>query len=343
MYKLLVVKGRVQGVTYRKFVKELADTYGYFGYVQNQSDGSVFVLITNPDKYFEKFVERISIGSKFSIVNSIKISSDTTIQETFSNFSIIKSNNIILDQANSMKNLIKTILQKPEINDKPIHHIAIIPDGNRRWAKAKGLPVVIGHKVSSDFAHILDFLEVGKKYNIDFVTIWAFSTENWKRPIEEVDYLMKLLIDRVVEGKEILMEKNIVFKWLGNPDKLSDEILKDIKMLEDSTKNNTGMTIQLALNYGGRDEIISAVNRTLDLGIKKVTDEEFDKILNVNNIPNPDIIVRTGGENRLSGFMLFNCGYSELFFTKTLFPDFGTLELESIIKEYYNRKRNFGK
>jgi len=342
MSKVIIVRGRVQGVTYRKYVKNIAEGFGYKGFVQNEKDGSVKIFLQDQDDNFDEFLSQIKIGNKFSRVDSLEIS-DITTAEQYDNFAIIKNNNIIFDQANSMKNLIKTILKTPEIIKQPLRHIALIPDGNRRWAKAKGLPNVIGHKVSSDFEHILDFTNVCTKYNVEFITIWAFSTENWKRPQEEVDYLMDLLIERVVEGKAILMKNNVKFLWLGNAEKLSKKILDNIKMLEETTKDNSGVTIQLALNYGGRDEIVSAVNEVIKTGVKKVTEEDLNAIINKTNIPNPDMIVRTGGENRLSGFMLYSCGYSELFFTKTLFPDFGPKELEELIKEYFHRTRNFGK
>jgi len=223
-------------------------------------------------------------------------------------------------------------------------HIAIIMDGNRRWAKKRNLPIKIGHQNGAEaLRKIVDY---SIKLGIEYLTVYAFSTENWKRSAEEVNDLMNLLrkyLDKIEKDNE---DKNVKIKILGDIAKLDADIKEKIIRLENKTKDNTGLTFNIALNYGGRDEIIHAVlGITKDLvnkDIQEVNEEVFSRYLYSGLMPDPDIILRTAGEKRLSNFLLWQCAYSEFIYTDVLWPDFSEKNLDDAINEFYTRKRNFG-
>jgi len=223
-------------------------------------------------------------------------------------------------------------------------HIAIIMDGNRRWAKKRNLPIKMGHKTGAE--SLRKIVDYSIKLGIEYLTVYAFSTENWKRSEDEVKDLMSLLreyLDKIEKDNE---DKNVKIKILGDINRLDSDIREKIIKLEDKTKDNTGLVFNIALNYGGRDEIIHAVlGITRDLmnkNIEEVTEEMFGKYLYSGLIPDPDIILRTAGEKRLSNFLLWQCAYSEFIYTDILWPDFAEKDLDSAISEFNNRKRNFG-
>lgn len=219
-------------------------------------------------------------------------------------------------------------------------HIAIIMDGNRRWAKKRFLPSKVGHREGVKTIHRIagDIFDL----NIPYLTLYAFSTENKNRPKDEVDALFLLMEEFFSEIFDELLKKNISLRFMGDlnyfPPKLKNLV---ITASEKSKDFNHGI-LNIALNYGARDEILRAVNLAVKSG-KEITLSEFDKLLFTNGIPEPDIILRTGGESRLSNFMLYQAAYSELFFTKTLWPDFSKNELYKILTEYAKRDRRFGK
>lgn len=223
-------------------------------------------------------------------------------------------------------------------------HIAIIMDGNRRWAKKRNLPIKLGHKNGAEaLRKIVDY---SIKLGIEYVTVYAFSTENWKRSESEVNDLMGLLreyLDKIEKDNE---DKNVKIKILGDINRLAPDIREKIIKLENKTSDNTGLVFNIALNYGGRDEIIHAVlGITKDLmnkNIEEINEETFSKYLYGGSIPDPDIILRTAGEKRLSNFLLWQCAYSEFIYTDVLWPDFNEKDLDDAIAEFNNRKRNFG-
>lgn len=220
-------------------------------------------------------------------------------------------------------------------------HVAIIMDGNRRWAKKNGLKLFFGHKRGVEtFENVLKYLY---KKGVKILTVYAFSTENWKRDKKQVDDLMNVLSKAILEKKNLLFENSVVLNILGNLDKFPMDIRDNLNKLVKETKNNTGMILNTALNYGGRDEIIRAVKKILSVGKTDINEENFGNFLDTKNMPDPDIIIRTGGDNRLSNFLLWQGSYSEVFFVNTLWPDFGSSEIDHIFDEYVSRKRNFGK
>lgn len=219
-------------------------------------------------------------------------------------------------------------------------HIGIIMDGNRRWAKKNKMKIILGHRKGAEaFENILRFLGENK---VKVLTVYAFSTENWRRDKEQVQDLLTVMSESLLDKADDLMKNNVVFRAIGKIDDFPEKIKSGLKELIERTKNNTGIILNVALSYGGRDEIIRAVNKLIKKG-DEVTEEEFGKCLDTGDIKDPELIIRTGGAQRLSNFLLWQGNYSELFFTPTLWPDFNVDELKGIIREYNQRIRNFGK
>ena len=218
-------------------------------------------------------------------------------------------------------------------------HIAIIMDGNGRWAKQKGLPRTYGHKAGADT--LRKILTHCGKLGVNYLTVYAFSTENWKRDIEEVKALMFLFKNYLKLERKNLLKNNIKLIVSGRKDKVSKELLDEIEKIEKETSTNTGITLNIAFNYGGRAEIVDAINKIIEEGIKKVDESIVEKYL-YNQLPEPELLVRTGGELRVSNFLLWQIAYSEIYVTDVYWPDFTETDLEKAIEFYKNRDRRFG-
>lgn len=225
-------------------------------------------------------------------------------------------------------------------------HIAIIMDGNGRWAKSKFLPRVAGHKAGVET--IRTVLRECKKLNVKYVTLYAFSTENWKRPKLEVDTLMNLLSTYLKNEVATLHKENVKLTAIGDIDNLPSQCVKELNKGIELTKNNTGCNLNLALNYGGRLDIKNAlVDIIKDVKVGKINLDEIDEntisnYLSTNCIPDPDLVIRTSGEERLSNFLLWEVAYAEFYFTNVHWPDFDEKELQKAIFTYQNRDRRFG-
>lgn len=224
-----------------------------------------------------------------------------------------------------------------------LKHLAIIPDGNRRWAKQKDKLPVEGHKHAVE--HTLPALyDELLRLQIPYCTFWAMSPENFvKRTSFEVNNLLFLLRHFLAERLEDMHRKNIKIKAIGDITKLPKNTQQSIQQAIEKTKNNTGMTFIFAINYGGRDEIIRAINFLLNGNRENITAEAFSQILDTGEIPPPDLIVRSGGEKRTSGFLLWQSEYAEYIFVDTLFPDITPTDLRGFVEEFHNRKRRYGK
>ena len=218
-------------------------------------------------------------------------------------------------------------------------HVGIILDGNGRWAKEKGLKRTDGHLAG--YKNLLKLskyiLNTGTKY----LSVFAFSTENFNRPQEEVDYLMDLFIKGFKRDGHYFKDENIKVIFSGRSDKLSNKVLSSMKEMEEVTKNNTLGVLNICLNYGGRSEIVDAVNKIIDTGIKNITEEDFKHYL-YNDLPDIDFMIRTSGEVRISNFMLWQLSYAELYFPKCYFPDFNESEYKKALEEFTKRDRRFG-
>jgi len=222
-------------------------------------------------------------------------------------------------------------------------HIAIIMDGNGRWAEEHGKERVFGHQ--SGVESVRSVIEGAAEKSVKFLTLYAFSTENWHRPKEEIDALMELLIKAIRNELDSLMKNNIRLQTIGNTTSLPAGCQRELRDAIEKTKHNSGLTVVLALSYSGRWEIVNAVKEIVNNNIdnKAITENSFSTFLNTKHIPDPDILIRTGREHRISNFLLWQIAYTELFFTDTLWPDFRKEELFEIMAEFQKRQRRFGK
>ena len=231
-----------------------------------------------------------------------------------------------------------------EINKNNLpKHIAITMDGNGRWAKSKGKLRIFGH--NNGVKAVRDTVEAAAEIGIEFLTLYAFSTENWNRPSKEVNALMTLLVSAINKETKTLMDNNIKLSTIGDTDSLPSKAKKELAEAIDKTKGNTRMTLVLALSYSGRWDILNAVNEITKKGVgnDKITEEQFQQYLSTKSVPDPELLIRTSGEYRISNFLLWQIAYSELYFTDTLWPDFRRADLEKAILDYQSRERRFGK
>lgn len=219
------------------------------------------------------------------------------------------------------------------------NHIAIIMDGNGRWAKKQNKPRVFGHKAGA--GTLRKIMEYCNKLGVTYLTVYAFSTENWKRSKEEVDALMFLFKSYIKSERENLIKNKIRFMVSGREEGVNKSLMEAIKDLETATSKDYKMTLNIAFNYGGRAEIIDAINKILKEGKTSITEEEFSKYL-YNDIPDPDLLIRTSGEFRISNFLLWQIAYSEIYITDKCWPDFDENEMEKAILSYSKRERRFG-
>lgn len=238
--------------------------------------------------------------------------------------------------------------KEKDLNEMIIpNHVAIILDGNGRWAKKRHLPRTAGHTAGAKTVEKI--LEDAHKMGIKYMTMYAFSTENWNRPEDEVKALMKLLrnyLDGCIKKAD---DNNMRVKVIGERSRLDDDIIKKIEELEEASKKNTGITFVLALNYGSRDEITRATKKMLKaceegkLKVEDITDNTLSNYLDTAGIPDPDLLIRTSGEIRLSNYLLWQLAYTEFYFTDVLWPDFDREELIKAVEKYNQRDRRFGK
>ena len=226
-------------------------------------------------------------------------------------------------------------------------HLAIIMDGNGRWAKQQGLLRAIGHE--SGTKSVKAIIEASAQLGIEYLTLYAFSTENWNRPKLEVDTLMKVLINSLKKELVTLQKNNIKLNAIGNLEKLPKSAQKELLDVIDKTKNNTQMTLTLALSYGSREELVTAVRNICSkvknniISIDAIDDSIINEHLYTQNLPDVDLLIRTSGEHRISNFLLWQIAYSELYFTDILWPDFKEQDLYEAIISYQKRERRFGK
>ncbi|MCG8411657.1 MAG: isoprenyl transferase [Bacteroidales bacterium] len=225
-------------------------------------------------------------------------------------------------------------------------HVAVIMDGNGRWAKKKGNQRIFGHK--NGIKAVRDVVEGAAELNIKYLTLYAFSTENWNRPKQEVDALMGLLVSTIESEEKTLMKNNVRLLAIGNINGLPKDVAANLNKLIDKTSENKGLSLILALNYSARWEILNAIkniveqNKKEDFDVNKIDADFFESYLNTKNIPDPDLLIRTSGEYRISNFLIWQIAYAELYFTKVLWPDFRKINLYEAIIDYQTRERRFG-
>lgn len=236
-----------------------------------------------------------------------------------------------------MKSSTQDILEHTDVP----RHIAVIMDGNGRWAKKRFMPRIMGHKRG------LDVLEQTVQHCADlgvaYLTVFAFSTENWRRPADEVSFLMGLFMQSLQKKAQKLHKNNLRLRVIGSRERFSAEIVAGIEAAEALTAANTGLTLTVAADYGGRWDILQAANRMLQDGASEVTEEGMMRYLSLGDAPEPDLFIRTGGETRISNFMLWQLAYAELYFTETLWPDFDRGEILRAVASFQKRERRFGR
>lgn len=238
-------------------------------------------------------------------------------------------------------------LKEQIIKERLPRHIAIIMDGNGRWAKMRGNQRIFGHK--NGVAAVRDCVEAAAELGINYLTLYAFSTENWNRPRTEIDALMTLLVSTINSETKTLLENNVKLNAIGDIDSLPSRVRENLASVIDKTSGNTGLTLILALSYSARWEISQAIHKILidyeegKIDSQQFDDEVFRKYLNTSEYPDPELLIRTSGEFRLSNFLLWQIAYAELYFTDVLWPDFRRDNLYTAIINYQRRERRFGK
>ncbi len=233
------------------------------------------------------------------------------------------------------------------MTENNLQHIAIIMDGNGRWATKRGLPRNAGHQKGAEV--IIETAKAVKELGVKYLTVYAFSTENWKRSKQEVDGLMNLLRQYLDKNFEELEKNDVRIRFIGERNMLAADIVAKMENLERRTISNQSLVLQIALSYGSRQEIINAVKEAAqkvkegELTVEGIDEKNFSQMLYTADVPDPDLLIRTSGEQRLSNYLLWQLAYTELFFTDTLWPDFSKEELKSIIENYKTRERRYGK
>lgn len=232
---------------------------------------------------------------------------------------------------------------KQIVKDTNLSHIAIIMDGNRRWAKDRNLPTAVGHKKGVEA--LKNTLRACNDFGVKYLTVYAFSTENWNRKKEEVDFLMNLVAVTLTNELEEMHKENVQIHFIGDISGLSTNLQKILKNAEEKTKNNTGVSLQIALNYGSRAEITTAIKKIVESKVlaDKITEELVNSYLYTRNIPDPDLLIRTGGEKRISNYLLWQIAYSEILVLKEFWPEFDKKLLADSIIEFKKRQRRYGK
>ncbi|HFA7574136.1 TPA: isoprenyl transferase [Neisseria gonorrhoeae] len=234
-----------------------------------------------------------------------------------------------------MKSSTQTILEHTAIP----RHIAVIMDGNGRWAKKRFLPRIMGHKRGLDALE--NMVKHCAKLGVQYLTVFAFSTENWRRPEDEVSFLMGLFLQALQKQVRRLHENNMRLKILGSRERFNRQILQGIEEAEALTANNTGLTLSIAADYGGRWDILQAANKLIAEGVSEITEDTLAKHLMLGDAP--DLFIRTGGETRISNFLLWQMAYAELYFTDILWPDFDETALDAAVASFQKRERRFGR
>ncbi len=229
---------------------------------------------------------------------------------------------------------------KDLVEKNNLKHIAIIMDGNRRWAKERNLPSALGHKKGVDA--LKTAMRACDDFGIKYLTVYAFSTENWNRKPEEVSFLMDLFGQTLKNELKEMHENNVVISFIGDTTQLSKKLQEILANAVETTKNNTGVNLQIAFNYGSRAEIVKAVKEIVESGEKEITEETISKHLYTSNIPDPDLLIRTGGEMRVSNYLLWQIAYSEFIVLEKFWPEFDKETLAECIQEFNRRNRRFG-
>lgn len=285
-----------------------------------------------------KFLDWAQRGSTLALVEKFEYQWGP-YEKSYPDFVVVRSGNFLIDQVKAFRNLGRSIVLPKDARIPK--HVAIIPDGNRRWAKERGLPPAEGHR--KGYRRFNELAKAAREAGVKSVTVWGFSTENWDRSEEEKKELFRLFRLSLKTFEKEAVKHEIHFRHLGRRDRLPKGIISQIERLEKKTDKYSKYYLNLALDYGGRDEIVRGVNKALQNGGEKVTEESFGKLLDTQGLPDPDLIIRTSGEQRLSGIFPWQGVYSELYFSPLHFPDFDKQAFRLALLDYSQRQRRFGR
>lgn len=339
----IIIKGEFWNKDSLMSVSNLAQNINLRGYM-DINDDSIELILQGSKNSLEEMLLWVQKGSFMKSIKSMSYSY-LDMKVKFDKFQI-KNESILSKASNAIKKFkYEPIdMEKMDLDFQKIpKHITIIPDGNRRWAREKNLHPWIGHmQITKNKSKLMEMFEVASKIGIEYITFWAFSTDNWKRDHKEVEMLLGMMRDFADEMLEEGKSRNIRYRHIGRRDRLPSDILGKIDKLVENTKDNSGICIQFAIDYGGKDEIVRGVNKIIEEGVKKVDVEIMNKYIDSGLLPPPDLIIRTGGERRTSGVMMWHSDYSELYFTNLMFPDFDAYAMIDAVRDYEKRVRRFG-
>jgi len=332
--------GRVQAVTFRHKLAGIAKNLDLKGYIENREDGSVFCIVQGEESVLEEFLQW---SQRFSFpvrLTGMKFDWSDNPTKKYKDFKLKFNKNFITDEASGLYNLSKRLFNVDELNIP--NHVVVIPDGNRRWARAQGWLPYVGHRRAITSNKLTEMLELCKNMGIQYLSFWGFSTENWDRDPKEIKVIFDLIAKMLPDLENYLHENKIRFRHFGRRDRIPKKLVEIMIDLENRTKNYGDLNFQLCLDYGGRTSIVNAVNKIIENGLNHITEKDLKDNLESAGIPDPDLIIRTSGEKRTSGIMAFEGIYAELYFTNVMFPDFDSIEFERAILDYSARTRRFG-
>lgn len=334
----LTAAGRVQGVFFRSSAKGFAESLSLTGYAKNLADGRIEIVAEGEESALRRFLDWCYKGSILARVDSLAFDWQDISKSSFTGFSVDREGKSLLkDKARALKNLYANFAKGETVVPQ---HLVIIPDGNRRWAEEHNLPAWRGHE--KGMKNTIELLRAIRQFGIRYCTIWGFSTENWSRNEQEVSRLMWIFKKSISDLEKEAHKYKVRFHHFGRRDRLPKSLLQKIEKLERDTAHYDDYHLALALDYGGRDELLRAFDKAKREG-GKLSENSFSQSLDTKNFPDADLLIRTGGEQRLSGMMPWQGAYAELLFSPNYFPDFGPLELGYALLDFSERSRRFGK
>jgi undecaprenyl diphosphate synthase len=334
------VYGRVQGVGFRTSLAGISRKLGISGFVRNKEDEGVEIIAQGNKENLNKLLIWVNGSHVLSDINGLSYHWGE-ISKRINGFEVRAEEGVVVDKIKGFLNLGKNLLGKKEVENSLLH-VAIIPDGNRRWARERGLDASFGHYKAGIIDNAIELFGEAKKLGIKYLSIWGFSTENWKRDENEINAIFSLLLRSIDKLRTLSHKEKIRFRHIGRKDRIPEKLMNALNQLENESAMYHNFNVQLCLDYGGRDEIIRTINKIISRGTRKVNEEMFKNELDTAGIPEPELIIRTSGEKRLSGLMPFQSVYSELYFVDKYFPDFKGEDLRKAVEEFNKRNRRFG-
>ena len=336
---VIEITGIVQGVHLRGRISKMANSLYLKGYVKNHKDGSIEILAQGKRASLEELLSYCQKPPFLVRVTGMSYEWSQPEKE-YKKFKVEKEQPVWKDQARSFVNLGKEVLSNEKLNVPK--HVVIIPDGNRRWAREKGWRAYIGHRRAAKMERVLELFNKSKELGVEYLTLWAFSTENWKREDREVEEIFNLVRTLGKDLRQLLIDEEIRFRSMGRRDRLPEDVLAILDDLTELTKDHDKLNFQLCLDYNGRDDLVRAVRGIIDAGVEEINEEVISEYLDSNGIPDPDLVIRTSGERRTSGIMAYQAAYAELYFTNVYFPDFDAEHFKLAVYDYAARNRRFG-